>query len=500
MRLRFVPDVAAPLCALWIGWAAVGAAQAAAPEPAAPAAAAPASPSAALPPAVAAALARAGVPRDALVAMVQEVGRSTPRLAWRADQPANPASVMKLLTTYAALDLLGPAWTWSTPVWLQGRVHDGVLDGNLVIKGSGDPKLVLERLWLLLRRVRQLGVDEIRGDIVLDRSAFTVPAQNAADFDGEALRPYNVGADALMLNFKALVFTFTPDAARGIATIAVDPPLAGVRVDASVPLLAGGCNDWRAALRADFDDALHPRFAGGLPATCSEKVWPVAYADAAHYNERAIGGLWQAVGGKLSGSVHDGPAPATAPSFAVSSPTLAELVRDMNKYSNNVMAQQLFLTLALTQRGSGTPEAAREVLSQWAAERFGAAATAGLVIDNGSGLSRDGRVTARLLTQLLESAWASPVMPELMSSLPVSGVDGTLKKSRATQGRAHLKTGSLRDVAGIAGYVLANSGRRYVVVAIANHDNANAARPAFDALVQWAASDGTPPPEAVTTP
>ena len=154
------------------------------------------------------------------------------------------------------------------------------------------------------------------------------------------------------------------------------------------------------------------------------------------------------------------------------------------------MAQQLFLTLALTQRGSGTPDAARELLRQWASERFGANATAGLVIDNGSGLSREGRVSARLLTRLLLTAWASPVMPELMSSLPVSGIDGTLKKSRASLGRAHLKTGSLRDVTSIAGYVLANSGRRYVVVAIANHANANAARPAFDALVQWVAADG----------
>ncbi|MEP7298959.1 MAG: D-alanyl-D-alanine carboxypeptidase, partial [Burkholderiales bacterium] len=176
-----------------------------------------------------------------------------------------------------------------------------------------------------------------------------------------------------------------------------------------------------------------------------------------------------------------------------------EVIRDINKYSNNVMAQQLFLTLALVQRGSGTPAAARELLAQWVAERFGADAAAGLVIDNGSGLSRESRLTARLLTRLLVAAWASPVMPELMSSLPVSGLDGTLRRSRATPVRAHLKTGSLRDVAGVAGYVLANSGRRYVVVAIANHANANAARPAFDALVQWAAGDSAAAPLETTS-
>ena len=451
----------------------------------------------ALPASVAAALDRAKVPRESVFAMVQEVGGARPRLTWQTEQPANPASLMKLLTTFSALELLGPAWTWTTPVWLQGTLRDGVLDGNLVLKGSGDPKLVLERMWLLLRRVQQLGVREIRGDIVLDRSAFVVPEQSPADFDGEALRPYNVRADALMLNYKAVVFTFTPDAARGIAVISTDPPLAGVRVDTGLPLTAGACEDWRGALRADFTDPMRLRFAGSFAAACAEKTWAVAYADPERYNARALLGMWKEMGGRIGGTVRDGAAPATPPSFELASPSLAEVIRDINKYSNNVMAQQLFLTLGLTQRGAGTPDAAREVMRQWAQARLGTAG-ATLAIDNGSGLSRESRVSAQLLTRLLLAAWASPVMPELMASLPVAGVDGTLKRSRATLGRAHLKTGSLRDVAGIAGYVLANSGRRYVVVAIANHPNANAARPAFDALVQWAAGDaaiGTPTPE-----
>jgi D-alanyl-D-alanine carboxypeptidase/D-alanyl-D-alanine-endopeptidase (penicillin-binding protein 4) len=153
-----------------------------------------------------------------------------------------------------------------------------------------------------------------------------------------------------------------------------------------------------------------------------------------------------------------------------------------------VMAEQLFLTLGLTQRGSGSPENARAVLQQWLAERHGAAGAAARV-DNGSGLSRETRVSAQLLGQLLLAAWSGPAMPELMSSLPVAGIDGTLRRIRGTPGRAHLKTGSLRDVVGVAGYVLGNSGRRYVVVGIVNHPNANAARPALEALTQWAAND-----------
>ena len=461
-------------------------------------AAAQTAPGATLPADVRDALEQAALPREALAAWVQEVGgpaaTTQPRLIWRADAPINPASLTKLLTTYAALDLLGPAWTWSTPVWLQGPINDGVLDGNLVIKGSGDPKLVLERLWLMLRKVRALGVRQIRGDIVLDRSSFIVPEQNPADFDGEPLRPYNVSADALLLNYKTVTLTFTPDPARAAAFVGVEPPLAGVRVDASVPFSAGppsGCGDWRSELGAQFDDPARIRLTGTFNPSCAEKAWPIAYVDPRTYNARALLGIWHETGGTLAGSVRDGIAPASPPSFVMSSPPLAEVVRDINKFSNNVMAQQLFLTLALVQRGSGTPENGRAVLREWIAERFGAQAAAGLVIDNGSGLSRDTRVSVRLLARTLQSAWAAPVMPELIASLPINGLDGTAR-FRSPLVRAHLKTGSLRDVRGVAGYVLGDSGRRYVVVAILNHPSAglDAARAPLAALLQWVANDG----------
>src|SRR5580765_75039 len=240
-------------------------------SPASPAAAAP--PTArGLPSAVEAALTQHGLPRDSMVAWVEEVEATRPRVAWQGDRLVNPASLMKLVTTYAALELLGPAFTWATPVWLQGPVVDGVLQGNLGIKGTGDPKLVLERIWLLMRRVQQAGVREIRGDIVVDRSAFVPGEVNPADFDGEPLRPYNAGADALLLNYRSVLLTITPDPARGIAGVAMDPPLAGVRADASVPLLAGPCDDWRGALKGDFIDPTRLALRGAFQASCGEKV------------------------------------------------------------------------------------------------------------------------------------------------------------------------------------------------------------------------------------
>ncbi|RFO96280.1 D-alanyl-D-alanine carboxypeptidase/D-alanyl-D-alanine-endopeptidase [Rhodoferax lacus] len=496
------------------------------------ASAAPAASPAAIPPEVDAALVRAKIPREAVSLLVQEADttdatHAAPRLSHRAQVAMNPASVMKLTTTFAALDLLGPAYAWTTPVFVDGALESGTLYGNVYIQGLGDPKLVLERLWLLLRRLQGLGIRQINGDIVLDRSAFEVPETNAADFDGEPLRPYNAAPDALLINYKAVVMTITPDRANRMAQIQFDPPLAGVEMQATVPLSAGDCGDYRAALKADFSEARRIRFAGSYAASCGEKVWPVAYADPRSYAPRAVQGLWQELGGKLGGSVRWGTLPAALaagkPTLEMSSAPLAEIIRDINKYSNNVMAQQVFLTLGRVLPGAlggadataaeaplgnglgtgstggstttpplpaGNFAASRAVLQRWWKVRIGSEDLP--VWDNGSGLSRQERISAQGLARMLQVAWRSPYMPELVASLPITGVDGTLKrvKSRAT-GSAHLKTGSLSNVLARAGYVDGASGKRYVLVALINHANANtdAARAVMETLVDWAARD-----------
>lgn len=490
MPLRFAPLARRLLLASATVWAGMAHAQA-------------------LPAEVQAALARAKVPLDAVAIHITPVqGTGAPRLSHRASQPMNPASVMKLVTTSAALDLLGPSYQWRTPVYLEGPVRDGVLQGNLVIQGQGDPKLVLERLWLLLRRVQGVGIHTVAGDIVLDRSAFEVAPVDPSQFDGEPLRPYNATPDALLLNYKAVVMTFTPDPDAGVARVQYDPPLAGVQLPATVALLRNGdkgndCSDYRASLKADLGDPNRIRFAGAYPASCGERVWPVAYADPASYSLRAVQGLWQAMGGKLLGSVRFGTVanPGAKPAFEASSEPLGLIVRDINKYSNNVMAQQVFLALGratpdmssdstgVALQGSASFARSQQAVQQWWQSRL--AGVAPPELENGSGLSRRERIAAQSLAQLLQLAYASPWMPELMASLPISGVDGTLKrmKNRAAAGSAHLKTGSLRDVTALGGFVLGASGKRYVLVAFINHPNALAARPALDALVDWAAHD-----------
>jgi serine-type D-Ala-D-Ala carboxypeptidase/endopeptidase (penicillin-binding protein 4) len=439
-----------------------------------------------LPPSVQAALARAQIGADSAAFWVAEAGRANlPLLAHRAQIPMNPASVMKLVTTGAAFELLGTGYTWTTSMTLGGPVRDGVLDGPLFIRGGGDPALVIERLWLMLARLQREGIRTIRGDIVLDRSLFQVGEVDPGAFDGERLRAYNVRPDALMINFKSATYTLRPDAARNVAVVSVEPALDGVRVDATVPLSNGPCGDWRSALGADFSDAARVRFAGRFSVNCGEKAWPLAFADARSYNARVIAALWKSLGGTLAGQVRDGTVPqGMVPSFEFASPALAEVARDMNKFSNNVMAHQVFLTLGATQAGRGTWDAAREVVGQWLRTR-GSCTADEFRLDNGSGLSRDERLTAHCLGQMLNTLWNGPAMPELLASLPVAG-EGTAKRAKSAAGRAHLKTGTIDGVTALAGIVHAASGRRYVMVAMINHPNAGtgAARAVLDEVLR----------------
>ncbi len=444
-----------------------------------------------LPAVVLDALAKARLPAQALSVYIAEAqGAGTPLLMHRAQASVNPASTAKLVTTFAALERLGPTFRWRTTVYTDGPVVGHTLQGNLYIRGGGDPTLVAERLWLLMRQIQALGIRQIQGDLVIDRSLFRLPETDPAAFDGEPLRPYNAQPDALLISHKALTFTFTPDVQARVARIGVEPPLAGVDVPDSVALTEAPCENWRSLLQADFSNPRRPHFKGAYPSTCGSGQWPVAYPEPSQLTARALLGTWQLLGGTLGGTVHDGSIPAQAQArITLESPPLSEVIRDINKFSNNVMAQHVFLALAhgnQPDRQDVNFQQALEEVQTWWRERLGDQLPSPL-LSNGSGLSRDDRVTAEGLAQVLQLAYRSAFMPELMASLPLSGWDGTLRRSPIGQGMAHLKTGSLRDVQALAGYVHGPDGRRRVFVAIVNHPEARAARPVLDALVRWTA-------------
>jgi D-alanyl-D-alanine carboxypeptidase/D-alanyl-D-alanine-endopeptidase (penicillin-binding protein 4) len=474
-----------------------------------PVAAQPAAPAGALPQGVSAALARAGVPASAFSALVVSLDASAQeRLRYRASTAVNPASVMKLVTTYAAIDLLGPDFTWNTRFYSDGEVSQGVLRGNLYVRGGGDPKLVLERIQAAFMNLQDQGVRVILGDLVLDHSAFELPAMDPGAFDGEALRPYNASPDALLVNFKSVVLTFQPATAAGVARVTSAPPMAGLDIDATVPLSRTGCGDWRGSLQARFNDANTIRFEGRYPGSCGERVWPVAYQDPASYAARSLEGLWRATGGAITGEVRAGLTPPGARLLhEARSLPLSDIITDVNQWSNNVMAQQVFLTLGrlsptrvltestladrLAPVRTARFERSREVVASWWKRTFGLRYTAP-VMDNGAGLSRIERITPEALVGLLRHAAVHPKGEQFVQSLSIAGVNGTTARmargaNSAARGNAWLKTGTLRDVTGIAGYVNAANGSRYAVVGFINHPNAPAARPALEALVEWTA-------------
>lgn len=444
-----------------------------------------------LPATVAQALRSAGIPAEAVSVFVQQVDRRTPLLAHEADQARNPASTMKLVTTYAGLELLGPAYTWRTDLYAAGPVQGDTLNGDLVLKGYGDPAMTLESFWDLVRALRQKGIRDIRGDLVLDRGYFEPQQHDPAAFDGEPYRAYNAGPDALLVNFKATRFNFRGDAASGKVIIETDPPLPQLTVVNQLTLSQVPCADWKDRLGyqvARNGATTTVTFGGNYSVACGEKTLDLSLLDDTVYVFELFRQLWREQGGSFSGKLKSGVTPDHASLLVrATSPPLADVIRLINKYSNNVMARQMLLTIGAEKSGMpGSIDNGGRAIHDWLAGKQHDFPE--LVIDNGAGLSRDARISARHLGTLLLDAYASPTMPELMSSLPVVAVDGTLQqrmKDSSVAGRAHLKTGSLDGVRSVAGYLLDAKGRRWVMVFMVNHPRAGASRPAQEALLEW---------------
>jgi len=440
------------------------------------------------------ALRQAKIPVRSVGVFVQQVDTTQPVLTASAATAFSPASVMKLVTTDAALELLGPTYSWKTQAFIDGALQNGVLSGDLSIKGSGDPKLVMENFWLFLRQIRAKGVRDIRGNLVLDRSIFAEQEVDPAQFDDDPQKPYNVGPDALLLNYKTIALHFLPDESGKQVVVSVEPPLAGYVVNPPKLSADVACGDWKSRLKADVGDAI-TSFAGSYPAACGEQVWYInPYRMSANqYFGAVFRQMWAELGGTFSGQVVAAPvAPAARLLAEWQSPTVPEVIRDINKYSNNVMARQLLLTMAAeAAEGPGNVARGAQTISAWLSSK-GIASNA-VIIDNGAGLSRTERITPAILGQLLLTAYHSAVMPEFIASLPLVGYDGTMRKrlrSDAVAGQAHIKTGSLNEVRSVAGYVQAASGKMYVVVCLINHPNAAAGQPAQDALLQWVFQNG----------
>lgn len=450
-----------------------------------------------LPAAVAQSLLQAGVPETHVSLWVQPVDSVSPTLTFHDQHPMNPASVMKLVTAFAALEALGPAHTWTTRIAAYGQVTDKVLHGDLYLVGGADPLLSYERLWKMLRKIREMGITVITGDIILDSSILQLPAHDPYAFDGKGLRPYNSGPYGLLLHFNTLHLMLTPPSSTNMTVSVIPhPPLDGLTVSSTITATKGGCGAWYRGLDATLEPSPTGAkliLSGTFPISCGTREWAASPFAAEHYAGALVVALWHELGGSLSGSVRSGTTPAQATTLLTeSSPALAEALREMNKWSSNVIARQLLATLGTVGQAQ-VQQAPDDAITAGVTTALQHMDQAGIpidkiVIENGSGLSRIARIPAASLGKLLLLAWRRPYMPEFISSLPIAGVDGTARRhlnTSSARGYAHIKTGTINEVRTMAGYVLDRNGRRHAVVMMVNHPNAGASKGAQDALLEW---------------
>ena len=440
-----------------------------------------------------------GIPEHAVGIYAHEIGTEQPFLVLNPDAAMNPASVMKLVTTYAGLEILGPAYTWQTVLYAHGKIVDGVLNGDLVIKGYGDPKLDLENFWLLIHRLRHTGLHEITGNLILDHTHYDIPQDDPGAFDGQPYRTYNVLPEALLINYRSTELRFIPDPEKKSVRVVADPIPDSVVLLNNLKLTDAACNsDWRNALDVDIQPNQDQNgnilivVNGSFSARCGRQSMLLGLHDSATYTRELFKRLWLQQGGIFNGEVINGRAPdGLTPIKVYHSPPLVEIARGINKFSNNIAARQLYLTIGTEgsshqSRSPATLDKSEQALRRWLNSKQ--LYFPELVVENGSGLSRIERISTRHMGELLLAAFKSPVMPEFIASMPIAAVDGTMRNrlhGTPVSGLAHMKTGTLNNVRALAGYMLDQSGQRVVVVFFVNDAKAIRSRAAMDALLQW---------------
>jgi D-alanyl-D-alanine carboxypeptidase/D-alanyl-D-alanine-endopeptidase (penicillin-binding protein 4) len=436
-------------------------------------------------------MAKQGLPTAAISIAILDVGSGRLVLSHNPDTPRSPASTIKILTTFAALDMLGPTYTWHTLASIREPPEGGVLGGDLYLQGGGDPYMTLERWWSFAQALRARGLKSIRGDIVIDNSAFSLPLEDPGEFDGKPNRTYNVVPDALMVNFQSIEFHVVPQAGERRVDVIAYPAPANLTIENNVRFTEGRCSG--RAGRVDFKVASETWdrviFSGTLSPRCTERDFTRVLLQPTTYAFGTFVELWHEFGGEFSGKLRVEPAPAdNQVLLSFDSLSLGEIVRLTNKFSSNLMARDLLLTLGGELAGKpATPEKGADALEKWSHAR--GLDLADVDIDNGSGLSRRTRISALQMANILSAAYHSRYAPEFLASLPLAGMDGTLKSRMKTApaGAVRLKTGHIDGVSAVAGFVTTGAGKSYALVSFVNHPRADfgAAEPVHAALVAW---------------
>jgi D-alanyl-D-alanine carboxypeptidase/D-alanyl-D-alanine-endopeptidase (penicillin-binding protein 4) len=477
-----------------------------------------------IPKAVVASLEKSQIPKNAISISVIEIEPGQPgkitaktKVEWRSKQAMNPASTMKLLTTLAGLDVLGPQYRWRTNIYTDGFIRQGTLKGNLYLQGTGDPKLIPEEIAKMMKALQNLGIQKIDGNLFFDRSAYAPNVMEHNTIDGEYLRAYNVPPDPLLYAFRTLSFQLGKSRTADFIDISYSPPLSQIKVVNQMQLVDQSCENWKSNIRFNLDpetdgasnnQLLTAQFSGSFPKGCKGVNYNVVALDANIFLTQGFAAAWESAGGAWTQAPNG--QSVTVPLAArlllqFEGIPLADDVQDINKFSNNVMARQLMLTLALEKMGKPASTKNGELVIQSWLKGLGLEFPE-LVIENGSGLSRNEAISAEHMTQLLVAARNLSVMDMFYNSLPIAGTDGTMKNRLMAHLRkflhlkkkpeARIKTGALVDVRAISGYVMSKSGKMYAVTSFINHPNALRGLEAHDQLLAWLLNDGPDPKQA----
>ncbi len=469
----------------------------------------------ALPESVTKLLKKHKISKDNISVYIRDLNAGSALIEHNVDKLRTPASTMKLLTTYAGLKELGPNYSWRTEVWLRGEIKDGVLKGDIVLKGFGDPFLVVENFWKLVKTLRDKGLRSIEGDVIVDNSYFQQAAHNPSAFDGKPFRVYNAQSSALMFNFQATRFLFRPiedDKKSNIKKVKISkkskkkksktkisgkvevipfPKIKRFKFDNQIKLTSGRCRKSHFKPKFSKNKKGVLVIKGNYSLKCKQRFILRAVSTPEQHVFNAFRDIWVDLKGTLKGGLKTGRVSKGDERFHVySSPTLGGQIRLINKWSNNVMTRQLLLTLGARKYGApGTLEkGTRAVLDVMNKNGIN---TSGIKMENGSGLSRFAKISARQMGSLLEKAYRDAYMPEFLASLSLPGVDGTLVnrfRKEDLRGRSHLKTGTLDYVTAISGYMLNRSGKRLVIVIQHNGKRTGGGRgkKIQDAFLRWA--------------
>ena len=399
-------------------------------------------------------------------------------------EPMSPASTMKLVTTRAALDLLGPNHRWITEIYYDGEIRQGKLFGNLYLLASGDPTMSIEKLWRLLSHIKVSGITTIDGDVIIDRSVYRIPSHDPAAFDQRPTKTYNVGPDAFLIGENKIEITVDTNSESFFAPVYLFPNLGELKLESKVELREGKCSPAKieAILSGDVISV-----EGLLPRHCGLQSYELNLLSPKDFSKLVIRELWESGGSTLSGTISEGAIPRESKFLTnVASEPLAQAIRKINKESSNSLARLLYLALAPEKIYENSEQDSESAIRAWANKKN--MYTDGLVFDNGSGLSRSERLSPVFLSEVLSDAWRDPFSSEFISSLSIPGVDGTLR-NRLTQStaskRGHLKTGLLNEVRSIAGYLNHPSGHTFSVVVMINGPHQNNRIETIDAIIDW---------------